>query len=37
MKTPAGVAPVIMSLYLQLDAGQLELIGSLVFSQRCIG
>ena len=29
MKTPTGVAPVIMSLYPQLDAGQLELIGSL--------
>ena len=29
MKTPAGVAPVILSLYPQLDAGQLELIGSL--------
>ena len=29
MKTPAGVAPVIMSLYPRLDAGQLELIGSL--------
>ena len=28
MKTPAGVAPVIMSLYPRLDAGQLELIGS---------
>ena len=29
MKTHAGVAPVIMSLYPQLDAGQLELVGSL--------
>ena len=29
MKTPAGVAPVIMSLYPRLDAGQLELIGRL--------
>ena len=29
MKTTAGVAPVILSLYPQLDAGQLELIGSL--------
>ena len=29
MKTPTGVAPVILSLYPQLDAGQLELIGSL--------
>ena len=29
MKTPAGVAPVVLSLYPQLDAGQLELIGSL--------
>ena len=29
MKTPAGVAPVILSLYPRLDAGQLELIGSL--------
>ena len=29
MKTPAGVATVILSLYPQLDAGQLELIGSL--------
>ena len=29
MKTTAGVAPVIMSLYPQLDAGQLELIGGL--------
>ncbi len=29
MKTLAGVAPVILSLYPQLDAGQLELIGSL--------
>ena len=29
MKTPAGVAPVIISLYPRLDAGQLELIGSL--------
>ena len=29
MKTTSGVAPVIMSLYPQLDAGQLELIGSL--------
>ena len=29
MKTPAGVAPVILSLYPQLDAGQLDLIGSL--------
>ena len=29
MKTPTGVAPVIMSLYPQLDAGQLELISSL--------
>ena len=29
MKTPAGVAPVILSLYPQLDAGQLELIGIL--------
>ena len=29
MKTTAGVAPVIWSLYPQLDAGQLELIGSL--------
>ena len=29
MKTPAGVAPVILSLYPQLDAGQLELIGHL--------
>ena len=29
MKTPAGVAPVIMSLYPRLDAGQRELIGSL--------
>ena len=28
MKTPAGVAAVIMSLYPRLDAGQLELIGS---------
>ena len=29
MKTPAGVAPVILSLYPRLDAGQLDLIGSL--------
>ena len=29
MKTTSGVAPVILSLYPQLDAGQLELIGSL--------
>ena len=29
MKTPTGVAPVILSLYPQLDAGQLELIGHL--------
>ena len=29
MKTPTGVVPVILSLYPQLDAGQLELIGSL--------
>ena len=29
MKTPTGVAPVILSLYPQLDAGQLELISSL--------
>lgn len=29
MKTTAGVAPIILSLYPQLDAGQLELIGSL--------
>ncbi len=29
MKTPAGVAPAIMSLYPRLDAGQRELIGSL--------
>ena len=29
MKTPAGVAPAILSLYPQLDAGQLELIGIL--------
>ena len=29
MKTPAGVVPVILSLYPRLDAGQLELIGSL--------
>ena len=29
MKSPTGVAPVIKSLYPQLDAGQLELIGSL--------
>ena len=29
MKTPAGVAPVILSLYPRLDAGQLELVGSL--------
>ena len=29
MKTHAGVAPVILSLYPQLDAGQLELVGSL--------
>ena len=29
MKTPAGVAPVVLSLYPRLDAGQLELIGSL--------
>ena len=29
MKTTAGVAPVIMSLHPQLDAGQLELIGGL--------
>ena len=28
MKPTAGVAPVILSLYPQLDAGQLELIGS---------
>ena len=29
MKTTVGVAPVILSLYPQLDAGQLELISSL--------
>ena len=29
MKTPTGVAPAIMSVYPQLDAGQLELIGGL--------
>ena len=29
MKTPTGIAPVILSLYPQLDAGQLELIGHL--------